>query len=398
MLGRRTDGSNDVNKRGRRSEVGLESFSKVVEAIYDCSLDPTCWQGTVEMIGALLESQRCALGLINYADGGRSEVAYNWGYDQETMRLHNEIYSRISPLFPQIQFLPTGAVATQSMLIDDEEFFTSRYYEEWVKPQKLHDALMVKVLHTGQRTGLLAANRAESHPRYGDAELRLLTLLSPHVCRAVAISDALNLKTVRSEALEATLDALNSGVYLIDRSGRLIFMNRAAEHQVKTASAVRAERDRLSAVDPEAQLALGKAVAEAITEEAEASSANVAVALPAANDVGLVATILPLMRGERRQVGENFAAAAAIFVQDPVVVPPFPGEAFAKLYGLSGSELRVLLAMMPGITVKKAADNLGISEATAKTHLQRIYAKTGTSKQTEIMQLFIGSAAPLKTP
>ena len=70
-----------MNKRDRRSEVGLESFSKVVEAIYDCSLDPTCWQGTVEMIGALLDSQRCALGVINYADGGRSEVAYNWGYD-----------------------------------------------------------------------------------------------------------------------------------------------------------------------------------------------------------------------------------------------------------------------------------------------------------------------------
>ena len=56
-----------------------------------------------------------------------------------------------------------------------------------------------------------------------------MTLLSPHVCRAVAISDALNLKTIRSEALEATLNALASGVYLVDRSGRVIYMNRAAE-------------------------------------------------------------------------------------------------------------------------------------------------------------------------
>ena len=67
------------------------------------------------------------------------------------------------------------------------------------------------------------------------------------------------------------------------------------------------------------------------------------LALPAGEGAGLVATVLPLGRGERRNVCGAFAAMAAIFVQDPVVVPPFPGEAFAKLYGLTGGELRVLL-------------------------------------------------------
>jgi DNA-binding CsgD family transcriptional regulator len=80
-----------------------------------------------------------------------------------------------------------------------------------------------------------------------------------------------------------------------------------------------------------------------------------------------------------------------------VIVPPFPGEAFANLYSLSGSELRVLLAMAPGLSVKEAAEVLGIGETTAKTHLQHIYAKTGTSKQTELMHLFMSSAPPIKS-
>jgi DNA-binding NarL/FixJ family response regulator len=109
-----------------------------------------------------------------------------------------------------------------------------------------------------------------------------------------------------------------------------------------------------------------------------------------------VASILPLTRGARQNVCGAFAAKAAIFVQDPVVVPPFPGEAFAKLYGLTGSELRVLLAMAPGLSVKEAAEVLGISETTAKTHLQHIYDKTGVSKQTELMLLFISSTPPVK--
>ena len=38
---------------------------------------------------------------------------------------------------------------------------------------------------------------------------------------------------------------------------------------------------------------------------------------------------------------------------------------------------------------------LGIGETTAKTHLQHILTKTGTSKQTELMHLFMSSAPPV---
>ena len=66
----------------------------------------------------------------------------------------------------------------------------------------------------------------------------------------------------------------------------------------------------------------------------------------------------------------------AIFVQDPTVMPSFPEQAFAELYGLTRSELRVLLAMVPGLSVKEAAEVLGVGENTAKTHLQHIHSKT----------------------
>ena len=82
-------------------------------------------------------------------------------------------------------------------------------------------------------------------------------------------------------------------------------------------------------------------------------------------------------------------------MQDPVDVPQFPGEAFARLYGLTGGELRVLLAIAPGLGVEEAAEMLGISETTARTHLQHIFAKTATSKQTS-MSLFTSSAPPVR--
>ena len=377
-------------------DISVEAFSKVVEAVYDCALDPNHWHDTVRIIADLCESQRCTLGVHDYANGC-NDLMFQVGWeDEHYWRLHEEKYSRLSPIFAPVQLLPVGIVATQAMLIDDHEFLETRYYQEWVKPQGLRDMILVKSLQTGQRTGLLVANREEPHPRYGDAEVRLLTLLSPHICRAVAISDALNLKTIRSEALEATLNALASGVYLTDRHGRVVFMNRAAERQVKTSKALRIENNHLVPIDREARLAMSKAITEAIADEAATSTRGISLSLPDGETGGLFATVLPLGRGERRNLCGAFAATAAIFVQDPIVVPPFPGEAFAKLYGLTGGELRVLLAVSPGLGVKEAAEMLGIGETTAKTHLHHIFAKTGTSKQTELMHLFMSSAPPVK--
>jgi DNA-binding CsgD family transcriptional regulator/PAS domain-containing protein len=379
----------------KSSEIPLETFSKVVEEVYDCALDPNRWQNAIRLIAELGRSQVCIIGVHDYANG-RSELAYSVGYTQHFIRLHEEKYKETNPFFIAGQLFPVGTVMTRAMLIDDDELYESRYYQEWIKPQGLGDMIAFKIVQTDQRIGFLTANRLETYARYGDADIRLLTLLSPHVCRAITISDALNLKTIRSETLEATLNALTSGVYLVDRLGRIIYMNRAAEQQIESDEVLRIENNLLAPIDRVARTALASTINDAIAEEAATPDGGFSLALPSREGAGLVASILPLTRGERQNLCGAFAAKAAIFVQDPVAVPPFPGEAFAKLYGLTGSELRVLLAMAPGLSVKEAAEVLGIGETTAKTHLQHIYEKTGTSKQTELMHLFMSSTPPVK--
>jgi DNA-binding CsgD family transcriptional regulator len=44
----------------------------------------------------------------------------------------------------------------------------------------------------------------------------------------------------------------------------------------------------------------------------------------------------------------------------------------------------------------EAADLLGIHETTAKTHLQRIFGKTGTSRQAKLIQLLMAATPPDK--
>ena len=73
-----------------------------------------------------------------------------------------------------------------------------------------------------------------------------------------------------------------------------------------------------------------------------------------------------------------------------------PGEAFARLYGMTGGELRVLLALAQGLGAKEAADMLGIGEPTVRTHLQRIFSKTGTTRQADLLRLLQNATPPIQ--
>jgi DNA-binding CsgD family transcriptional regulator len=57
--------------------------------------------------------------------------------------------------------------------------------------------------------------------------------------------------------------------------------------------------------------------------------------------------------------------------------------------------LRVLLAIVETGGVRETAEALGISQATVKTHLHRLFAKTDTRRQADLVKLAAGFASPL---
>jgi DNA-binding CsgD family transcriptional regulator len=74
---------------------------------------------------------------------------------------------------------------------------------------------------------------------------------------------------------------------------------------------------------------------------------------------------------------------------------PSPPEVIAKTFKLTPSELRVLLGIVQVGNVPETAVALGMGRATVRTHLLRLYAKTGTGYQTELVKLVAGFTNPL---
>ena len=68
--------------------------------------------------------------------------------------------------------------------------------------------------------------------------------------------------------------------------------------------------------------------------------------------------------------------------------------AAALVYGLTPGQLRVATRITAGDDIVAAARRLGISVNTARTHLRRIYDRTGVRSQTALMRALLSAAQP----
>jgi DNA-binding CsgD family transcriptional regulator len=160
---------------------------------------------------------------------------------------------------------------------------------------------------------------------------------------------------------------------------------------------LRAALGRLLANDPDANRALRDIFLAAATGDAAIGDRGVAVPLVARDGERYVAHVLPLSSGARRSAGKSYAAAAALFVQKAALATHSPPEVIAKTYRLTPMEVRVLLAIVEVGGAPQVAETLGIGEGTVKTHLKRLYQKTGARRQADLVKLFAGYTSPLQS-
>jgi len=374
--------------------VSAQQLSDVIGAIYDCALEPERWPSTCRTVADLCASTGGGI-CVHDLKQVRNDQLFVFGYQPEFLE-------KLGSQFAESPMAATDIVSNvgdvNSLAREPGQLLESRFYREVLEPYGLRDIIWFPALRTGGRMASLHASRSDNRPYYQRPDVQLFKLLSPHVCRALAISDALDIRALRSEMLEKTLDGLSAGVFLTARDGHVVHMNAAAERQVKAGHTICLARNRLSAVHLAARAALEKSIDAATRADAVSSWREYSVAIPDGTGAGsgYVATLLPIESGERSGILAPFAASVAVFMQDPIQVPLMPGEAFARLHGLTGGELRVLLALSQGLGGLESAEMLGISEPTVRTHLQRIFSKTGTTRQSDLLSLLHRSTPPVR--
>lgn len=89
-------------------------------------------------------------------------------------------------------------------------------------------------------------------------------------------------------------------------------------------------------------------------------------------------------------------AVAAVFVSNPETQEETNEDLLPHLYGLTPAESALAGRLVSGEDLSGAADVLGVSMNTARTHLKRIFQKTGTRRQAELVRLLLQSPVQVR--
>jgi DNA-binding CsgD family transcriptional regulator len=370
-------------------------LSDLIGTIYDTTLDRALWSDVLRRSAEFVIGSAAAIYSKNPTAGSGYVYYECGGTDPHYRQLYFEKYVKLDPTTKAHCFADVEEPMAVADIMPYREFLETRFYKEWVHPQGLVDTATAVLDKSVTSAALFGVFRHERHGVVDDETRRRMRLIVPHIRRAVLIGNVLDLNTSERTAFADTLSGLAAGVFLVDKDARIVFANRSGQIMLDDGKILRRKDSVLTTVDPQRTTTLPEIIALARDGDAAVGVNGIALPLSSPPEPWL-AHILPLTSGIRRDAGIEYSAVAAVFVHKASIQIPSAMETMSKLYKLTPSELRVLAALSEVGGVPAVAEVVGISQATVKTHLQGLFAKTGTNRQTDLVKLVAVHASPLR--
>lgn len=370
----------------------------VVEAVYDSIADAGRWPSTLQSICQIADGCLATLGVVDTATSDARFLA-SWG-DAGVLSALVIGHGENNPFYTAIPKMQFDVPYTVDSLYDiqgpsaRETWLESRIAKEWVIPNNLDDFFWVSLMKQPARAGNLVIVTHKNRRAITAADLDVVSLLAPHVRRAVMIGDLFAAEQRKAAMFRAVIEELVSPVLIVGRGMEIIFANRAAEDLLIEGTAIASTSGRLSFTYAPARAAVARAVEIGMKDELALGPSGINVPLVRAH-APAVAHVMPLAR---RDPSARFAehAAAAIFIGLAGNAPLPAMEAIAALFGFTAAETRVAGQVAVGLNRHDIALAGGVSQTTVQTQLGAIFEKTGTGDQRALEFLIRELSPPVR--
>jgi DNA-binding CsgD family transcriptional regulator len=183
-----------------------------------------------------------------------------------------------------------------------------------------------------------------------------------------------------------TLDRSLHGILLLDIAGRVTHANAVAESLIREGDGLSVTGGRLGACSREPARQLEALIGQAAKRDGP-TRAGGSMALPTPSRTLPLSLIVAPLRSDRPLA--RAAPAVVVCVTDLEAGVSLPAQRLRALFGLTAAECRVTIALFEGATPREAAERFGVSPHTVHIQLSRIFEKTGTNRQAELIQLMM---------
>jgi DNA-binding CsgD family transcriptional regulator/PAS domain-containing protein len=334
-----------------RADAGADRSQQILDLvglIFDAAVDPAAWPDTLNKLADATGAHVAALGSYDAQTNAVANIGPR--RDPEYMRVYQEHWASRNPL----------GVITPELFMPRDENTRTEFIQEWV------------VGRVGD---------------FGQDETELFAALIPFIERAVQFQHRLATLEMQRASSAAAFDRLRDGVIIVDSNFGIMFANRSAEELLAEGDGLILDHDGIAAGTPGDSAALRRLVAGRNNGNG-LPGAGGRCTLGRRNGRAPLSVLAVPVRGEVAWIVPR-RPAAVLFVTDPDRDGRASTEALRRRYGLTRAEAAFLGEIVKGDGLQAAADRLGVSLATARTHLRHVFEKTGTQRQAELVGLMV---------
>lgn len=358
----------------------------LVSKVYDAALDEKKWplflDGFAHAVGGCSSMLR-SVDLQTHKAGFVASV----GYDSAWQAAYCNHFVNLDYLTPALNQFKLGEAKSGEQVFSLSEQRKSEYFNDYLIPQDKPHVMGSLLIRDGSHTLMFAAQRGKRAGAFGEKHARLMSVLAPHVARAVQVHHKLSAIAVEKEWALGALDQLRMGVILTNSSGSPLFINRAAELMMARFKGISVCQGKLVLGDASDTARLHRLIIGAAQGlNGTAAGSDMRIPLPSKVEFlqCLVTPVSPELSARLdSSLGSN---CVALFLAKPGSLR-LPPKRLAALYGLTPAESRLAAELAEFNSLGQAANNLGISMNTARTQLAAVFGKTGARTQAELLML-----------
>lgn len=377
-----------------------KDFPALLELLYDAALDASRWQ---QFLDALSSAFGGATGIIHvYDDNPRIlPVSTSFGHDPDFEHSYGNHYRRVNP-YLSIAFdtMHVGKFVRASDYKPAEGIHRTEFFNDWMKPQGITaDHFAVSLLSSGGLAILSVAPHASVIAKNHDRYAAQLQMLAPHMMRAIEINRITSAAQFAEQTLNGAIDALGVAAFLVGRSGELILANDKADCLMREERLLSVDRSRiLRASRADDDRALSAAITECAIDPWDRAQ-RVLRFTSSLTGLNYIAWLMPVRPPRNNQPSHRYALFSQSRADGTVVVLvtradtkiDIPPEVIQAVFTLSTGEARLASALVRGQTMKKFAEDAGLSPNTVRNQLASVFLKTGTQRQADLVALIIGT-------
>lgn len=285
--------------------------------------------------------------------------------------------------FPFVKLTPFTLYNVGDLLAEDGAF--KKFRDEYIQRIGIREERIIRVTTPeGVNAWLLVSSAGE----IGGAECELIKCLSPHIALAVRNFALIEQQRVHSKLSEEARVRSRIGRITFDSDAKIIDIDLILTDWLASEAGVRSRPGtRLCGLNQSANRALIDAIDLFVADQSRPPLAVLLVHNPRLDALLCPMTTRP-------------AAALKLPVMQAICrLPTLPSHdrvhQLAEIFGLSNREAQLAIALSEGFSIAGAASMMGITIETARIYSKKIYSKTGTNGQTNLVRTIHESAVML---